>query len=177
MLTVATGNKAVAAAVKEAAPAVVAAYPITPQTEIVEQIAEYVSSGELKSQYIPVESEHSAMAACIGASVTGARTFTATSSQGLQYMHENGQLGGGSPPSNCHGHREPRLGSRLEHLGRAYRCHAGERHRMAPGVRGIGPRGVRCRLNGICHRGRRTSSPSRDGEPRRVPPLAYDATV
>jgi len=88
MLTVATGNKAVAAAVKEAAPAVVAAYPITPQTEIVEQIAEYVSSGELRSQYIPVESEHSAMAACIGASVTGARTFTATSSQGLQYMHE-----------------------------------------------------------------------------------------
>ncbi len=88
MLTVATGNKAVAAAVKEAAPAVVAAYPITPQTEIVEQIAEYVSSGELKSQYIPVESEHSAMAACIGASVTGARTFTATSSHGLHYMHE-----------------------------------------------------------------------------------------
>ena len=82
MLTVATGNKAVAAAVKEAAPAVVAAYPITPQTEIVEQIAEYVSSGELRSQYIPVESEHSAMAACIGASVTGARTFTATSSTG-----------------------------------------------------------------------------------------------
>ncbi len=88
MLTVATGNKAVAAAVKEAKPAVVAAYPITPQTEIVEQIAEYVSSGELASQYIPVESEHSAMAACIGASVTGARTFTATSSHGLHYMHE-----------------------------------------------------------------------------------------
>ncbi|MCQ8893305.1 MAG: pyruvate ferredoxin oxidoreductase [Methanolinea sp.] len=88
MLTVATGNKAVAAAVKEAAPAVVAAYPITPQTEIVEQIAEYVAAKELKSQYIPVESEHSAMAACIGASVTGARTFTATSSHGLHYMHE-----------------------------------------------------------------------------------------
>jgi len=88
MLTVATGNKAVAAAVKEAAPAVVAAYPITPQTEIVEQIAEFVTSGELKSQYIPVESEHSAMAACIGASITGVRTFTATSSHGLAYMHE-----------------------------------------------------------------------------------------
>ncbi len=88
MLTVATGNKAVAAAVKQACPSVVAAYPITPQTEIVEQIAEYVTSGELRSQYIPVESEHSAMAACIGASVTGARTFTATSSHGLHYMHE-----------------------------------------------------------------------------------------
>jgi pyruvate ferredoxin oxidoreductase alpha subunit len=88
MLTVATGNKAVAAAVKELRPEVIAAYPITPQTEIVEQIAEYVTSGELDSRYIPVESEHSAMAACIGASATGSRTFTATSSQGLLYMHE-----------------------------------------------------------------------------------------
>jgi pyruvate ferredoxin oxidoreductase alpha subunit len=88
MLTIATGNKAVAAAVKEVKPAVIAAYPITPQTEIVEQIAEYVTSGELESRYIPVESEHSAMAACIGASITGARTFTATSSHGLLYMHE-----------------------------------------------------------------------------------------
>ncbi len=88
MLTVATGNKAVAAAVRQAAPAVIAAYPITPQTEIVEQIAEYVTSGQLNSQYIPVESEHSAMAACIGASITGVRTFTATSSHGLLYMHE-----------------------------------------------------------------------------------------
>jgi pyruvate ferredoxin oxidoreductase alpha subunit len=88
MLTIATGNKAVAAAVRQANPAVIAAYPITPQTEIVEQMAEYVTSGELKSRYIPVESEHSAMAACIGASVTGVRTFTATSSHGLLYMHE-----------------------------------------------------------------------------------------
>src|SRR5690606_36387412 len=79
MLTIATGNKAVAAAVKEVRPDVIAAYPITPQTEIVEQIAEYVTSGELDSRYIPVESEHSAMAACMGASITGARTFTATS--------------------------------------------------------------------------------------------------
>jgi pyruvate ferredoxin oxidoreductase alpha subunit len=88
MVKVATGNKAVADAVKQAKPEVVAAYPITPQTEIVEQIAESVSTGELKSRYIPVESEHSAMAACIGASITGVRTFTATSSQGLLYMHE-----------------------------------------------------------------------------------------
>jgi pyruvate ferredoxin oxidoreductase alpha subunit len=88
MLTIATGNKAVAAAVKKVRPAVIAAYPITPQTEIVEQIAEYVTSGEMDCRYIPVESEHSAMAACIGASATGARTFTATSSHGLLYMHE-----------------------------------------------------------------------------------------
>ncbi|MBT0732765.1 pyruvate ferredoxin oxidoreductase [Methanoculleus bourgensis] len=88
MLTIATGNKAVAAAVKAAKPGVIAAYPITPQTEIVEQIAEYVNAGDLASQYIPVESEHSAMAACIGASAGGVRTFTATSSHGLLYMHE-----------------------------------------------------------------------------------------
>ena len=88
MKKISTGNKAVAEAVKQVKPAVVAAYPITPQTEIVEQIAEFVSTGELKSRYIPVESEHSAMAACIGASITGVRTFTATSSHGLLYMHE-----------------------------------------------------------------------------------------
>jgi pyruvate ferredoxin oxidoreductase alpha subunit len=88
MKKIATGNKAVAEAVKQIMPDVVAAYPITPQTEIVEQVAEFVSSGELKTRYIPVESEHSAMAACIGASITGARTFTATSSHGLLYMHE-----------------------------------------------------------------------------------------
>ncbi|HQJ88839.1 MAG TPA: transketolase C-terminal domain-containing protein [Methanoregulaceae archaeon] len=88
MLTTATGNRAVAAAAKEARPGVVAAYPITPQTEIVEQIAAYVAEGSLEADYIPVESEHSAMAACIGASAAGARTFTATSSHGLLYMHE-----------------------------------------------------------------------------------------
>lgn len=88
MLTVSTGNKAVAIAVKQAKPAVVAAYPITPQTEIVESVADYVAAKELATRYIAVESEHSAMAACIGASVTGVRTFTATSSHGLLYMHE-----------------------------------------------------------------------------------------
>jgi pyruvate ferredoxin oxidoreductase alpha subunit len=88
MKKIATGNKAVAEAVKQVRPDVIAAYPITPQTEVVEQIAEFVSSGELTIRYIPVESEHSAMAACIGASITGARTFTATSSHGLLYMHE-----------------------------------------------------------------------------------------
>ncbi len=88
MKKIATGNKAIAEAVKQAVPGVVAAYPITPQTEIVEQIAEFVSGGLMPSRYIAVESEHSAMAACIGASITGVRTFTATSSHGLLYMHE-----------------------------------------------------------------------------------------
>ncbi len=67
---------------------VVAAYPITPQTHIVEHLAELVANGELDAAYIPVESEHSAMSACLGAAATGARTFTATAGQGLELMHE-----------------------------------------------------------------------------------------
>ena len=88
MHTIATGNRGVAEAVREAKPGVIAAYPITPQTEIVELIAQFVAGGTMAATYIPVESEHSAMAACIGASAAGVRTFTATSSQGLLYMHE-----------------------------------------------------------------------------------------
>jgi len=87
-LVMSTGNKAMASAVKMAKPTVVAAYPITPQTEVIETIADYVGSGAMDARYIPVESEHSAMTACIGASITGVRVFTATSSHGLLYMHE-----------------------------------------------------------------------------------------
>ncbi len=67
---------------------VIAAYPITPQTHIVEHLAELVADGELDAEYIPVESEHSAMSACLGAAAAGARTFTASAGQGLELMHE-----------------------------------------------------------------------------------------
>lgn len=83
-----TGNRIGAKAAVMAKPEVVAAYPITPQTTMVEAIAEYVARGEFKGEYICVESEHSAMSACIGASAAGSRTFTATSSHGLLLMHE-----------------------------------------------------------------------------------------
>jgi 2-oxoisovalerate ferredoxin oxidoreductase alpha subunit len=83
-----TGNSAVAYGSKLARAEVVAAYPITPQTTIVEKIAEFVGNGEMETQYIKVESEHSAMAACIAAANTGVRTFTATSAHGLALMHE-----------------------------------------------------------------------------------------
>ena len=79
---------ALADAVKLANPDVIAAYPITPQTHIVEHLAELVANGELDAEYIPVESEHSAMSACLGSAATGARTFTATASQGLALMNE-----------------------------------------------------------------------------------------
>ncbi len=67
---------------------VIAAYPITPQTEVVELLSNMCADGALDAQFIKVESEHSAMAACMGASAAGARTFTATSAQGLALMHE-----------------------------------------------------------------------------------------
>lgn len=82
------GDRAVAYAVKQAKVDVISAYPITPQTIIVESLAEYVNNGELDAAYIPVESEHSALSAAIGASLAGARVFTATSSQGLAFMWE-----------------------------------------------------------------------------------------
>ncbi|HIP89828.1 MAG TPA: pyruvate ferredoxin oxidoreductase [Thermococcus paralvinellae] len=85
---VVSGNYAAAYAAKHARVEVVAAYPITPQTSIIEKIAEFIANGEAEIQYVPVESEHSAMAACIGASAAGARAFTATSAQGLALMHE-----------------------------------------------------------------------------------------
>jgi 2-oxoisovalerate ferredoxin oxidoreductase alpha subunit len=83
-----TGNSSVAYGSKLARAEVVAAYPITPQTTIVEKIADFVGNGVMKTQYIKVESEHSAMAACIAASQTGVRSFTATSAHGLALMHE-----------------------------------------------------------------------------------------
>jgi len=83
-----TGNYIAAKAAVMARPDVVAAYPITPQTTLVEGIANYVKTGEFKGEYICVESEHSAMSACIGASAAGVRTFTGTSSHGLLLMHE-----------------------------------------------------------------------------------------
>ena len=83
-----TATEAISEAVKLAKPKVIPVYPITPMTTVVEHIADYVANGELDTEYIRVESEHSAMSAAIGASSTGVRTFTATSSQGLMYMHE-----------------------------------------------------------------------------------------
>ena len=79
---------ALSEAVKMADADVIAAYPITPQTHIVEHLSELVADGHLDAEFVPVESEHSAMSACLGSSAAGARTFTATSSQGLALMHE-----------------------------------------------------------------------------------------
>lgn len=83
-----TGHKAVAEAMRQIEPDVVAVYPITPQSEIAEYYADYVHNGLVRTELIPVESEHSALSACVGAAAAGGRVMTATSSQGLALMVE-----------------------------------------------------------------------------------------
>jgi len=82
------GDEAVAYAAKQCDVDIVAAYPITPQTIIVERFSEYVANGEVETEFVCTESEHSALTACLAASVTGARAFTASASAGLALMHE-----------------------------------------------------------------------------------------
>lgn len=91
-----TGNTAAATAAKLCQVQVVAAYPITPQTSVTETLSQFIESGELKAEYVRVESEHSAMTVCISASTVGARVFTSTSSHGLLYMHEQLHWAAGS---------------------------------------------------------------------------------
>jgi len=88
MKMILTGNESAAWGARLSRPKVIAAYPITPQTSIIETIAAFIANGEMDARYIRVESEHSAMAACIAAQNTGVRTFTATSAHGLALMHE-----------------------------------------------------------------------------------------
>lgn len=83
-----SGNEAFAEGIRLARPQVISAYPITPQTIVVEKLSEMVENGSLKAEFIHVESEHSALSCAMGASAVGARAFTATSSQGLLYMAE-----------------------------------------------------------------------------------------
>jgi len=121
-----TGDEAVAYAVKQSKVDIVAAYPITPQTIMVERFSKYVADGEVHTGYVCVESEHSALSACVGASLTGARVFTASASQGLALMHEMLYIASGlrcpivmgvanralSAPINIHGDHSDMMGSR-----------------------------------------------------------------
>lgn len=88
MIVARTGNEAMAEAMRQINPDVVAAYPITPATEIVQLFSKFVHDGIVDTEFVPVESEHSACSACVGASASGARVMTSTSSQGLALMHE-----------------------------------------------------------------------------------------
>ncbi|MCK9582853.1 MAG: hypothetical protein M0Q46_04460 [Endomicrobiales bacterium] len=121
-----TGNEAMAEAMRQIAPDVVAAYPITPATEVVQIFSQYVADGVVPTEYIAVESEHSAMSACIGACAAGARVMTGTSSQGLALMWEMLYIAAGlrlpivmaevnralSSPINIHGDQSDTMGAR-----------------------------------------------------------------
>ena len=118
----------------------IAAYPITPQTHIVEHLSSVVANGELDAEFVTVESEHSAMSACIGMSASGARTYTATSSQGLALMNEILFIASAM--------RFPivmtvanRALSAPCHLERPRRHHGGQGHRLDPDLRGKRPGG------------------------------------
>lgn len=95
-VSIITGNQAAALGAKLSNVQVVAAYPITPQSQLAELLSQYVESGALKAEYVRVEGEHSAMTVCISASTVGARVFTATSANGLLYMHEQLHWAAGS---------------------------------------------------------------------------------
>ncbi|MGC8738129.1 MAG: pyruvate ferredoxin oxidoreductase [Candidatus Hydrogenedens sp.] len=91
-----TGNQSASIGAFLCGVQVIAAYPITPQSPVVEELAKFVEDGELSAEFVPVESEHSAMGVCIGASIAGARVFTATSANGLAYMCEQLHWASGS---------------------------------------------------------------------------------
>ncbi len=121
-----TGNEAVANALRQVEPDVCAAYPITPQTDLMQRFSAFVSDGKVKTELILVESEHSAMSACVGAAAGGGRVVTATSSQGLALMWEILFIAAGmhlpiimpvvnralSAPLNIHGDHSDAMGAR-----------------------------------------------------------------
>jgi pyruvate ferredoxin oxidoreductase alpha subunit len=121
-----SGNMAAAEAMRQINPDVVAAYPITPQTELMQFFADFVANGLVDTEYIPVESEHSAMSACVGAAAAGSRAMTATAGPGLAYMWEILGVASGmrlpitmtvvnralSAPINIHGDQSDMMGAR-----------------------------------------------------------------
>jgi len=121
-----TGNEAMAEAMRQIAPDVVAAYPITPSTQVVEVFSQFVADGKVPTNFVAVESEHSAMSACIGAAAAGGRVMTATSSAGLALMWEMLYVASGlrlpivmatvnralSAPLNIHGDHSDSMGAR-----------------------------------------------------------------
>ncbi len=129
MKRVLEGSDAVAEAVRLAKAEVISAYPITPQTHIVERLAEFCADGRLNARFLRVESEHSALAALIGAASMGVRTFTATSSQGLALMHELLHWASGARLPIVMADVNRALAPGLEYLGRSdgQSCAAGHR--------------------------------------------------
>ena len=108
------GNGAAALGAKLSRVQVISAYPVTPQSQIAEILAEYVKNKELNAEYIRIESEHSAMSSVIGASLTGVRAFTATASVGLALMHEVLMVAFRLPGTDSDARGQPLTGSPME---------------------------------------------------------------
>jgi hypothetical protein len=165
------GNHAVSLGVKLARAEVISAYPITPQTQIVEMLSEMCGSGELDARYIKVESEHSAMAACLGASATGVRTFTATSSQGLALMHELLHWAGNGRHPVVMANVNRAMGPGLEHLDGPERLAGPARHRLDPALLRDQPGGAGHHHPGLPARG--GGGPPGHDHPGRLLPLPH----
>ena len=125
-----SGNEAVATAMRQINPDVMPAYPITPSTEIPQYFTSYVSNGQVDTVFIPVESEHSAMSACIGSEAAGARTITATSSCGLALMWEVLNVAASDRLPHLSGPGQPGSFRSDQHQLRPLRRHGRPQYRM-----------------------------------------------
>ena len=142
MLRQLEGSRAVAETVARCRPQVIAAYPISPQTHIVEALSDLVRTGELAPcEYLMVESEFGALSACIGASAAGSRTYTATASQGLLFMAEALPNASGPRAADRDDGGQPRHRRAHQHLERPLRRHVAARRRVGPAVRRVQPGG------------------------------------
>ena len=149
----------------------IAAYPITPQTHIVEHLSSVVANGDLDAEFVNVESEHSAMSTCIGMSATGARTYTATSSQGLALMNEILFIASAMRFPIVMTVANRALSGPLVHLERPQRHHGGPGHRLDPDLRGKRPGGLRPLRHGLQDRRKPQGPAAHHHQPGRLHPL------
>ena len=150
-VAVLNGNLAAAWAARLSRPDVIAAYPITPQTPVVEYLTQFRADGELDCQMSEVESEHSAMSILTGASLTGVRCYTATSSQGPALMYEPYFSGVDFASAHCHEHREPGDDIATNGLGRASGLPEREGRGLDPNLRGGQPGNSGYHHSGLSH--------------------------
>ena len=143
-----SGNEAVAIALRQINPDVFPAFPITPSTEIPQYFASFVANGQVDTEFIPVESEHSSMSAAIGASAAGARALTATSSCGMAYMWEELYIAASAVSI---GTGEPCTVRSDQHQLRSFRQYGRKRFRMDPDVCREQPGSIRQHGSGVPH--------------------------
>ena len=173
VVKVISGDHAVAWAARLARVEVVPAFPITPQTLIVEQIAEFVNNGELDADFIPVESEHSVMSVAVGASAGGVQDLHRHRLAGAGVDARDAIRAAADPAAGGHGQREPFAGSGGRHMARAQRLHARAGIWLAPVLRRGQPGGVGHDAPGVPHRRGPSGHAAGDDMPGRFRPVAH----